>query len=319
MAATRSLEKPKKKKKGRKKPPLTFEEKGVLKKKPKGDERKAKKKKKKAKGRAKKRVFSAKTADKHELYQLAVQSPEEDVKFLRRVYRKLRGKQPRHFREDFCGTALLSATWVGLGEEYTAEGFDIDPEPVSWGLAHHFAELGEDASRATLHLKDVREPSQRRPDVRAAQNFSYFTFVEREVMLGYLRAVHADLADDGIFVMDIYGGPDAMHEMEEVREIEEGFTYVWDQVCYWPATGEYRAYIHFQFEDGTELRRAFTYNWRLWYLTEMLDLLREAGFSTIDTYWEGTDEDGESGNGIYRRSKRGENCDAWVTYLVAQK
>jgi hypothetical protein len=32
---------------------------------------------------------------------------------------------------------------------------------------------------------------------------------------------------------------------------------------------------------------------------------------------EGTSEDVEGGNGIYRRSEKGENCPAWVTYLVA--
>ena len=39
--------------------------------------------------------FTARTADRHELYQLAVQSPEEDVKFLARVYKRLRGGKNR--------------------------------------------------------------------------------------------------------------------------------------------------------------------------------------------------------------------------------
>ena len=30
-------------------------------------------------------------------------------------------------------------------------------------------------------------------------------------------------------------------------------------------------------------------------------------------------EDGESGNGIFRKSKKGENCEAWITYLIALK
>ena len=32
-----------------------------------------------------------------------------------------------------------------------------------------------------------------------------------------------------------------------------------------------------------------------------------------------TDEDGESGNGIFRRGVRGENCESWIAYLVALK
>ena len=119
--------------------------------------------------------------------------------------------------------------------------------------------------------------------------------------------------------MDIYGGPESMEEMEEVRDIEEGFTYVWDQDRYHPATGDYRAFIHFRFKDGTELKRAFSYDWRLWNLLEIKDILLEVGFDKVDSYWEGTDEDGESGNGVFKRSKKGENCEAWVTYLVAVK
>ncbi|MEW6074259.1 MAG: class I SAM-dependent methyltransferase [Planctomycetota bacterium] len=265
------------------------------------------------------RTFTAATADRHELYELSVQSPVEDVRFLARVYEKARGKRARHFREDFCGTGLLSARWIKRGPEYTAEGFDISPETIGWGLEHNFAPLGKDAKRATLHVKDVRAPSRRRPDVRCAQNFSYFVFKARSELLGYLRAAHADLARDGVLVLDIYGGPESMEEMVEERPIEEGFTYVWDQDRYWPGTGEYRAYIHFRFKDGTKLERAFRYDWRLWALPEVKDALLEAGFAAVDTYWEGTDEDGESGNGIYRKSRRGENCLAWVTYLVAYK
>ena len=272
-----------------------------------------------AKGRARKRSFTARTADKHELYQLAVQSPDEDVAFLSRVYTTFRKKEARHMREDFCGTALLCATWIGRDARFTAEGFDIDPNPVAWGLEHNFAKLGDDAARATLHLKDVRARSRRRPDVRSAQNFSWFVFKDRKTLLEYCRSAYADLAKDGVFVLDIYGGPEAQHEMQEIRDIEEGFTYVWDQRSYAPANGDYRCAIHFRFKDGTKLERCFTYEWRLWSLTEMRDVLLEAGFSSVETYWEGTDEDGESGNGVYRRSTKGENCLAWVTYLIALK
>lgn len=270
-------------------------------------------------GRKQKRVFTAAGADRHELYQLAVQSPEEDCSFLARLYRRLRGKDARHFREDFCGTALNSSEWIRRNPLNTAEGFDIDPEPIAWGIEHNFARLGEDARRCTLHLKDVREPSAKRPDVRAATNFSYWIFHERRDLLSYFRAAYEDLKKDGIYVLDIYGGPDAMQELEEKRRIEEGFTYVWDQVHYHPATGDYKAYIHFRFKDGTELKRAFRYDWRMWTLPEVKDVLRDAGFRTVETYWEGTAEDGESGNGVFSKSKKGENCAAWVTYIVAEK
>ena len=48
-------------------------------------------------------------------------------------------------------------------------------------------------------------------------------------------------------------------------------------------------------------------------------MLFDAGFRHVDSYWEGTAPDGENGNGIFRCSAKGENCPAWVTYLVAYR
>ena len=263
--------------------------------------------------------WTARTADRHELYQFSVQAPTEDLRFMSRVYRKLRGKEPRHFREDFCGTALLCATWVKGRKPRTAEGFDISKATLDWGRKNNFAVLGERADRILLHNKDVRSPSRRKPDLRCALNFSYFVFKQRAELLEYFEAARRDLAPGGVFVLDIYGGPDAMEEEEETREIDEGFTYVWDQSRYNPATGDYKTHIHFRFKDGTELAKAFTYEWRLWSLPEVKDVLFDAGFKRVDTYWEGTDEKTDEGNGVFRRSERGENCPAWVTYLVASR
>ncbi|MDH3689142.1 MAG: class I SAM-dependent methyltransferase, partial [Gammaproteobacteria bacterium] len=240
-------------------------------------------------GKKGKRVkYTAKTADKYELYQFSVQSPVEDIRFLARVFKKSRGTAARHFREDFCGTSLLTATWVKRGRDYTAEGFDIDPEPLAWGRKRNLDPLGKAASRATLHQADVRHPSDRPPDVRCAQNFSYCVFKTRSELLEYFRAAHDDLARDGIFVLDVHGGPECLEEMEEETEQEEGFTYVWDQDEYWPVTGETMSYIHFRFADGSEMKRAFRYDWRLWHLPELKEALMDAGFASVDCYWEGT-------------------------------
>lgn len=280
--------------------------------------KKSRAKKKPARSRSRPALTAA-TADKYALYQASVQAPDHDVAFLARLFRRRRGRPALHLREDFSGTGLLSATWAKRGPKYTAAGYDIDPEPVSWGMQHNVEPLGKAAERVSFHLEDARTPSTRRPDVRVALNFSYFIFKERRELLGYFRSVYQDLAPDGLFVLDIYGGPEAFHEMEETRKIDQGFTYVWDQDAYWPATGDYKTYIHFRFRDGSELRRAFTYDWRLWGLPELKDMLAEAGFPEVESYWEGTAPDGEGGNGVYRKSRRGENCMAWVTYLACWK
>lgn len=263
--------------------------------------------------------YTARNSDRHTLYQLAVQSPVEDAQFLARVYRTLRGRDARHMREDFCGTALLCAAWVRGRNARTAEGYDLCADTMAWGRAHNFPPLGERAERIELVRADVRAKSRRRPDVRCAQNFSYFVFKRRAELLEYFTSVRRDLAPGGVFVLDIYGGSEAADEMEEERKIEQGFTYVWHQKSFDPASGDYRTAIHFRFKDGSELRNAFTYDWRLWTLPEVKDVLHEAGFPKVDSYWEGTSADGEGGNGIYRRSAKGENCPAWVTYLVAYR
>ncbi len=278
------------------------------------------KQKKKDKKQKKRKVKSmADKADKYELYQLSVQSPEEDIEFLANVYRDLRGQKALHFREDFCGTALLTAHWIKRGPDYTAEGFDIDTEPVDWGIKHNLRPLGDAADRAVLHIQDARLPSDKPPDVRCAQNFSYWVFKTRAEMSDYFRRAHVDLDDDGIFVIDLHGGPECFEPMEEETEMDEGFTYVWDQDEYWPIPSEAKSYIHFRFTDGSELHRAFSYEWRVWGLAELRDILEDVGFARVDCYWEGTDEDGESGNGIFTPEDKGEHCLSYVAYLVAQK
>ncbi len=279
----------------------------------------ARKKDKNKKPKKKKSKYSAKSADKYELYQLAVQSPEEDIEFLADLYRRLRHKKARHFREDFSGTCLLTSHWISRGPRYTAEAFDIDPEPLQWGARHNLQPLGPAAERATLHNKDARETSDKAPDIRCAQNFSYWVFKTRNEMLDYFRRSREDLAPGGIFVVDLHGGPECFEAMEEETELEEGFSYVWDQDEYWPITSEAKFHIHFRFPDGSEWRHAFSYDWRLWGLTELREILEDAGFARVDCYWEGTDEDGESGNGVFTREDKGENCLSYVAYLVAQK
>lgn len=271
--------------------------------------------------RKKDRKLNAKNADRYDLYQRAVNSPETDVDFLTRTFQELRGRELRHLREDFCGTANLCAEFLGRDERNTAEGFDLDPEPMEWGRQHNFAKLGPGADRMTWHLADVRSRSDRRPEVTTAANFSYWCFQTRKEMLDYFAHIREDLADDGLFVLDMYGGPEAYTEMEEIREIDGGaFEYVWDQRGWEPGTGKYETAIHFRFRDGSELHEAFKYVWRFWYLTELRDVLIDAGFQRVSTYFEGDDpDDEEEGDGEFKFDPVGDNCEAWIGYLVAEK
>ena len=259
-----------------------------------------------------------KLRDKFVYYQESVQNPEFEVGLFRRIYRKFRNKAPNRFREDFCGTALLCCEWVRKVKGGTALGVDNHAPTLEWGRTRNLSRLGDRMDRVQLLDANVLDARGFAPDVVAAVNFSYFVFKTRSEMLAYFKAVHAELAEDGVFIIDIYGGPEAQTRQEE-RTDHDGFTYIWDQEKYNPVTGETLCYIHFEFPDGTRMRRAFTYDWRLWTIPELRDILEETGFSQIDVYWEGTERKTGEGNGVYRISKNGDSAESWVSYIAAAR
>jgi len=87
---------------------------------------------------------------------------------------------------------------------------------------------------------------------------------------------------------DAYGGYEAFKERTPYR----GYTYVWHQPAYEPISGDTLCHIDFKFEDGSRLPRAFSYDWRLWTLPELREILGEAGFRRSTVYWEGSDRRG---------------------------
>lgn len=270
------------------------------------------------KRRATKKVaLTAHTADRHALYEQSVQDPQSDVAFIHRVFRSERKRSPVRLREDFCGTGYLCAEWVKSARERTALGLDLDTPTMKWGQKHHLAPLGDDAARVELRKGNVLDGAKEKVDVITAFNFSYCCLLERPVMARYMRRARQDLVKDGIFFLDIHGGPECLEEMEETTKLK-GFTYVWDQGPYDAITNLTKRSIHFRFPDKTEIKNAYSYYWRPWQLSELRDLLMEAGFSKVDVYWEGTDSNGE-GNGEFRRRTRAENDDSWIAYIVAVK
>lgn len=282
--------------------------------------KKDKKKKDKKKDKKKKGPPIAETADRHVYYQRSVQEPEADAEFFEEVFQAEFGRSPRILREDFCGTGYLSATWTKLHPENRAWGVDLDAPTLAWGAEHNLASLtDEQRSRVTLLQGDVREVREPKADVVAAQNFSFCVFKARDELRKYFEIARQNLAEHGLFVLDIFGGPEAQQLTEEATEYEdEGFTYVWDQDKYDAITNETICKIHFQFPDGSELRDAFVYDWRLWTIAELRELLIEAGFKSADAYWEGADEDGE-GDGEFVKAENAANEDAWIAYVVGVK
>jgi hypothetical protein len=264
---------------------------------------------------AKKSRYTAKTADKHVLYQLAVQAPETEVEFLNDWFKKIRGKKPLSLREDFCGTAILCAEWVKSAKERTATGLDIDRPTLDWGIKHNLAPLGDAQERVTLLQRDVRSTVKQKHDIICAFNFSYWIFKTRDAMRAYFAKVRSGLGKGGLFFLDAYGGWESHEPMQEHRKIKAGFTYVWDQNSFDAITHDVTNYIHFEFQDGTKLQKAFRYDWRFWSMPELQELLREAGFKKIHVYWD-TSEDVNVD--AYRIRTRAPNQPGWLAYLVAE-
>jgi SAM-dependent methyltransferase len=272
----------------------------------------------KGKGARKRHRRTAETSDKQELYELSVQEPEAECDLIDQVWTEQRSRKCLRIREDFCGSGAVAMEWVKRRTANTAIGVDIDQSVLEWARAKATQRLNPaQAKRLTMLRSDVRTVEADPVDSVLAMNFSYYLLRTREDMRTYFRQVHRSLVDDGIFLLDAYGGSDAFVELEEDREVE-GFTYVWDQHSYNPITGEAVNHIHFRFPDGSCIKNAFTYHWRLWTLPEIQEVLVEAGFSDVVVYWEGTDEDGE-GNGEWEASRTGEACPGWIAYIAGLK
>ncbi len=254
----------------------------------------------------------------HDLYEEAVQAVDAEVEFLDETFRALRGRDAVSFREDFCGTASAACEWVRSGEHRYAIGVDNDAPTLEWGREHRVGRLSEtQRARVKLLEDDVRTVATEAVDIIGAFNFSYFMFETRDELRSYFERCREALVDDGILFLDAFGGPDSIELQKEKTKFDH-FTYVWDQADFHPVTNHMVCHIHFKFPDGSKIKKAFTYEWRMWSLPEIRELLLEAGFSSARIYWEGEDEDGE-GNGEFTETDTGEPDLAWVCYIVAEK
>lgn len=264
------------------------------------------------------KVPMAEQYELHDLYEEAVQAVDAEVEFLEENFRELRGRDAISFREDFCGTASAACEWVRAGPERFAIGVDNDSSVLDWGRKHRVARLPEkDRARVKLLEDDVRTVKTDKVDIIGAFNFSYFMFEQRAELRDYFASCRDALVDDGILYLDAFGGPEAIEVQKEKTKFDN-FTYIWDQAEFHPVTNHMRCHIHFKFPDGSKIKKAFTYEWRMWTLPEIRELLLEAGFSSARIYWEGEDEDGE-GNGEFSETETGESDLAWVCYIVAEK
>ncbi|MBI9021027.1 MAG: class I SAM-dependent methyltransferase [Verrucomicrobia bacterium] len=263
--------------------------------------------------------------DLHYLYEAAVQGVGADLDFAARVFKKKNGRKAADLREDFCGTAALACEWVSRSPKHRAWGVDIDQPTLDWGLAHNVPYIGENAGKLDLICGDVLTAKTPPADLVLALNFSYCIFKTREQLRNYFIKARSALKKDGLLVLDIYGGTEAIEAKLEPRDVgaftaKDGtkipvFEYTWDQNIYNVIDHHVVNYIHFDIPKVGKIKKAFTYDWRLWTLPELQELLFEAGFESAEVYLHGWNKDGESDE-TYRPRKNYENALGWVAYIV---
>lgn len=247
--------------------------------------------------------------DKYDLYQRAVQSPDVDARFFYNLYRRLRGKKPVRLREDFCGTFANLCAWVKLGPRLEGIGVDLDEEPLEYGYKKNACRLTEEQrERLTIYQGDVLRVHRPQVDLIMALNFSFYGFHERETLLAYFRNCRSALRARGLFVVDCFGGSECQETIED-RSRKRGFWYFWEQTGFDPIHSRAKFHIHFKRDGERRRERVFTYDWRMWTIPEIRELMLKAGFRKTLVYWEGDDH-------VFRPSEKGEPCAAWIAYVV---
>lgn len=273
--------------------------------------------------------------DRFQLYELAVTSPDLLAPFLYALH----GGRPRVLGEDFSGTAAVSRGWLRYRPGHKAVAVDQDADVLERaGRVRGLRTVAADVLK-------VREKA----DIIAATNFPVCYWHTRGDLVRYLKHVRSRLNRGGVFVADLYGGPQALKTGKRTKTVTlpdgREFTYVWDQKSVDPLTGRVFNAIHFRVpgsksgpktrasgrrgaagrkraepipEAEAVLRDAFTYDWRLWSIPELRDALADAGFTSSEVH----DRMGAAvdvvGNVYVKAVEEGELDRDYVVYVVGR-
>lgn len=254
--------------------------------------------------------------DRHALYELAVQAPGQDAQLLASWFRRAAGRPLRVLREDFCGTAAISCAFVRGGRSTEGElrraiAVDHDADLIARAQRNVAALPVAMQPRVQLVCADVRKARAQKADLVVALNFSYCVFHERRDLLAYLKGCHRSLRRGGAIVLDVFGGGLAHRPFSE-RFDHGAFAHEWEQRSFDPATHLVDCRIHFDTPHG-RLDSAFVYDWRMWTVPELVDVLREAGFSTTSILWQ------DPRNGTFRERAKGAADPHWLAYVTGRR
>lgn len=274
-----------------------------------------------SKSKSKSKASSLPPFDKYHYYVHSVQSAAHDASLIRKMTKQYCPKiTDLVLQEDFCGTAALCYEWTELHPKFRAVGIDLDKKALAWGVKHHTPHHSKQAvARVKTICDNVLKVHPIKPHVICALNFSYFFIRAREEMLRYFKASRAALQNHGLLVLDAFGGPNyQLPNSDKRRNAAEKFSFWWEVETFDALSHEMTCHLHYQRQGERRRERVFSYDWRLWGVPEITEILRDAGFSKVHYWAEGVDKKGH-GNGNYRPVRKESDCEAWVCYIVAQK
>ncbi|WP_428386903.1 class I SAM-dependent methyltransferase [Mucisphaera sp.] len=273
---------------------------------------------------------NAKRPHRLALYTAAVQNPLAEVALIEKVCRHHHLDDPLLLREDFAGTAALATAWVASDPERQAIALDHHAPTTRWAAREAGRILGQRVDDLHLVCADVHELSAPRTQVTAVLNFSICELHTRPALLGYLRHARRCLQKDGVLILDIFGGPGSQLIQTQSQEHAHPahwatgeptppFTYHWEQRAFDHASQRIDCRIHFGFDDGSTLKSAFRYDWRLWSPAELPEALEEAGFREVtlwcDRYHAGRNE----ADNRFRPTNAIPSRHDYIAYLTAQR
>jgi len=271
-------------------------------------------------------------------YRWATQDPATQAAVLAQIYRQIRpGCEAVALREDFSGSAADSVAWVAAAPNRRALAVDIDADTITYARRRAARLIGGHAKRITFVEGDVHAvtvPEAERADVVSVLNFSSFYFHERAALLRYFISARESLNQHGMLVLNVFGGPGAMQPRLDrhliVPKLERGqaealppFDYLWEQLGYDACSARIDCRIHFEIADGTSadgrrlVRDAFRYDWRLWTLPELTELLRAAGFADAQVWRHTATTTGADPEVFLGPVDSLRDLDLWLAYVVA--
>ena len=119
----------------------------------------------------------------------------------------------------------------------------------------------------------------------------------------------------GLFVLDTTGGSEVVALQKETKRYH-GSVYTWECTSFNPITNRCCFAIHFKRPGERTRKNAFTYDWRLWSMAEVREMLTESGFSKTIVYWEKDDGKG-GGSGEFYPTEKAEECESWIASIAA--